>query len=106
MPDKKHNTKPKTLHVFSSGEVRCTLKERQSNSGFVYPDFELTRQWSSQVTGRQATGSTFFLKHADDLIKVIQQSAAWLREDYPSSTTADADQTSENPEHHQGMPRE
>ena len=106
MTDKKHSPKPKTLRVFSSGEVRCTLKERQSNSGFVYPDLELTREWSSQVTGRRATGSSFFLKHADDLIRVIQQSAAWLRDGYASSTTADADQTSENPEHHQGMPRE
>lgn len=103
MTDKKHNTKPKTLRVFSSGEVRGTLTERQTNSGFEYPSLELTREWSSQVTGRRASGSSFFLKHVDDLVTVIQQSAAWLREDYTSSTTADADQTLENPEHHQGM---
>jgi hypothetical protein len=106
MTDKKPNTRPKILRVFSSGEVRATLTERQTNSGLEYPTLELSKEWTSQVTGRRAAGTAFFLKHLDDIIIVVKQSAAWLREDYASPTTADADQTSENPEHHQGMPRE
>ena len=99
MTDKKHNTKPKTLRVFSSGEVRATLTQRQTNSGLEYPTLELSKEWTSQVTGRRATGSAFFLQHLDDIIVVVKQSAAWWRATYSAQkANAADDQSGDSPQ--------
>lgn len=94
MTDKKHNTKPKTLRVFSSGEVRATLTQRQTNSGLEYPSLELSKEWTSQVTGRRSTGTAFFLQHLDDIIAVVTQTATWWRETYSTQKANTADDQS------------
>ncbi len=81
MADKKHAiSKPKPLHVVQSNEVVITLTARRSNSGYCYTDLAISREWVNQSSGRLCHGSNFFLNHTEDLLRAIQEAAAWLRE--------------------------
>ena len=81
MPEKKQNaTKRKPVHQIRSGECTASIFLRQSNSGYSYYDYMLTRNWSSRNTSRQAAGNTFFEHHERDLIDVVQKATTWLRE--------------------------
>jgi len=92
MTDKKSTvTKPKPLHTVRSGEVRAMISETQSNSGYAYRQITLSREWTSQASGRRAHGSTFFEQHEEDLVKAIRQAAAWLREAHAAPTLNAAD---------------
>jgi hypothetical protein len=71
------NRKP--VHQITSGECTASIFLRQSNSGYSYYDYALTRNWSSRNTNRQAAGSSFFEHHERDLIDVIQKATTWLR---------------------------
>jgi transcriptional regulator of heat shock response len=73
-------TKHKPVHQIRSGECTASIFQRQSNSGYNYYDYVLTRNWSSRNTSRQAAGSTFFEHHERDLVDVIQKATAWLRD--------------------------
>lgn len=76
---KKTNGKSEPEHVVCSGEVRATITMRQSNSGYCYLDFPLTRQWAARASGKQATGNSFFEKHEEDLVDAVRQACLWIR---------------------------
>jgi hypothetical protein len=96
-PNQNATTKPKPLHIVRSGEVVISISERQSNSGYSYQDLTLTREWTSQATGKRVHGSPFFFaKHEEDLIKAIRRAAAWLRGSQATPTTEDANEPSED----------
>jgi hypothetical protein len=99
MTEKKHTTKPKALHVLSSGEVQGTITEKRSNSGFVYKSLELSRNWSNSTTGRRVTGTVFFLTNLEDLMSIIRQAAPLLHETYAAPMSEDAAGPLEDYEH-------
>ena len=76
---KKSNTKNKPEHVVRQGEATAVINLRQSNAGYAYYDFSLSRCWSSLSTAKEAHGVSFFDKHEEDLIKVIREASAWIR---------------------------
>ena len=91
MADKKQTTtKQKAAHVIHVGEVRGTIHVRQSNSGFSYLDFFLSRCWASRATGKEAHGSTFFEKNEQDLIQAVHEASAWIRAKMRESLASDA----------------
>jgi len=78
--DKKQTTaKNKAVHIIRSGEVIASVFQRQSNAGFVYWDYVLSRTWHSAAGRKESHGSTFVAKHEKDLIEAIRQASEWLR---------------------------
>ena len=97
MTDKANTTaKPKILHTERSGEVTATVTERQTMSGYAYPQIALSREWSGQSSGKRVhTSNCFFAKHAEDVVLVIRRTADWLRETHAALTVSAADGPSE-----------
>ncbi|OHB65850.1 MAG: hypothetical protein A2V70_16665 [Planctomycetes bacterium RBG_13_63_9] len=82
---KKASDKNQPEHVIRSGEVRAVICHRQSNAGYAYLDFSLSRCWNSMATGKEAHGNSFFDRHEDDLIRAVREAAAWIRTNLQSN---------------------
>ena len=67
-------------HVVRSGEVTAAIYRRQSTSGYAFLAFEVQREWTSASTNRVFHGGNFFDRHEQDLVKVIGEAAAWIRD--------------------------
>ena len=80
MESKKTASSHKPAHTMQCGEVTVRIHRRQSNAGFTYYDFSLARSWRSIASGKETHGSTFFAAHEQDLLRAVQEAAAWLRE--------------------------
>ena len=63
MNEKKKTAKQKPEHEIRCGVVTASIYLRQSNCGFPYYDFSLSRVWESVTTGKQAHGTSFFDLH-------------------------------------------
>jgi len=81
MAEKKKQTTPKKKpeHVVQRGGVIGSIHLRQSNCGFPYFDFSLSRTWKSAATGKDSHGSTFFDRNEEELLEVIREICAWIR---------------------------
>ena len=77
---KSNQTKQKPEHTIRHGEVTASIYMRQSNCGYPYYDFALTRSWKSMTTGKEAHGTTFFVKNRQDLVKVINEASNWIHQ--------------------------
>ena len=78
---KKNTSKHKPVHVVRCGEVTAEICLRQSNAGFAYHDYLLTRSWCNRITGREAHGATFFAKNEQDLVRAVHEASDWLRKE-------------------------
>lgn len=91
MMDKKQAAaKNKPIHTIHCGEVTVCIFQRQSNAGFVYWDYLLTRTWHSAASRKESHGTTFFAKHEKDLIEAIQLASEWLRARSRETSTDEA----------------
>ncbi len=83
MSDKKKATagpKMEPENTIRCGNVIATIFRRQSNMGYSYRDFTLTRCWASQATGKELQGSSFFDTNEMAMIEATKAAAAWIRE--------------------------
>jgi len=79
MAEKKRTTAaPKAAHTIKVGDVAAEIYLRQSNTGFPYYDFQLTRKWKSMSSQKQVSGSSFFNVHQEDLTKAVAQASNWI----------------------------
>ena len=80
MATKKQTTAKQTLvHTIRVGEIVADIHRRQSNAGFSYYDYTLSRQFA-MATGRQATGTSFFDRSEHDILEAVRAASAWIRE--------------------------
>ena len=80
MNEKKPSTfRQKAEHQIRCGVVTASIYIRQSNCGFPYFDFSLTRSWKSVTTGKEAHGSSFFDCNEQDLVEAVQRACEWIR---------------------------
>ena len=80
MAEKKQSTtKQKPEHEVRCGTVTASIYLRQSNCGFPYYDFSLSRSWESKATGKRAHGTSFFEQNEADLADAVRQAAEWIR---------------------------
>jgi hypothetical protein len=76
-------------HTIRSGEVTASIYQRQSNTGYAYLDFSLSRSWKSASTAKEAHGTSFFVENEEDLMEAIRQATEWIRSKIgPSSAAA------------------
>ena len=91
MSDKKQtNIKQKPEHEISCGTVIASIYLRQSNCGFPYYDFSLSRTWKSMTTGKPAHGTSFFDKNETDLIQAIRKACTWVRDKNAEAAAGEA----------------
>ena len=89
MNEKKKQAAPKQKpeHVIRRGEVAATIDLRQSNCGYVYYGYSLGKSWRSMTTGKETHGSSFFAKNEEDIIQVVREASAWIREKMGSASS-------------------
>lgn len=75
---KKSAGAPKPAHTIKVGDVAAEIYLRQSNTGFPYYDFQLTRTWKSMSSQKEVSGSSFFNAHRKDLTKAVEQASTWI----------------------------
>jgi hypothetical protein len=88
MNPKKTTVNSKPEHVVRRGEVMAAVFVRQSNAGYAYFDFSLKRAWVSRTTGKESHGTSFFDHHEDQLVEVVKEASAWIRERVRSTSAA------------------
>ncbi len=80
MTGKKQTTgKQSPVHSVRCGQVTAAIYLRQSNAGYPYWDYSLSRCWKSMATGKESQGSSFFAEHENDLVRAIHEASEWLR---------------------------
>ena len=80
MSEKKpSSTKQKPEHEVSCGTVTASIYLRQSNCGFPYYGYSLSRSWQSKATGKQTHGTSFFDQDEADLTQAVRQASEWIR---------------------------
>ena len=95
----KKQPKPKVLHTEHVGETTAKVIECFSTSGYAFPVITVSREWTSQASGKRVhTSNCFFERHEEQLVQLIRRSAAWVRENYGKQTaTATDDQSGDTP---------
>lgn len=72
------NGKSQPLHTIRCGEVTASIYRKQSNCGFSYLDYGLTRRFVSLGSGKETHGITFFAKNKEDLKRAIEEASDWI----------------------------
>jgi len=85
---KKPSPAESPIHTIREGAVAASIWRRQSPSGFAYLDFSLTRSWESMSSGNTGYSRNFFARNQPELIRVIEQAAAWIAENERQIATA------------------
>lgn len=80
MTNKKPAAKQKPMHVVRAGEVIGEVFSRQSNAGYLYFDFTISRRFTARNSGREVRGASFFHANEEDLVAVIRGACEWIRE--------------------------
>jgi hypothetical protein len=100
MTEKKQTAKKQQpVHVIHAGEatggVTAEVYIFQSNTGFPYLGYTISRRWNSRATGKETTGVIFFENSSNALVDVVQKVAEWLRTE--GQAVLAAEQTNKQP---------
>lgn len=81
MSDKKkqQTNKLKPRHIIRCGEISASIYLRQANSGHVYFDYVIDREWTSLRTSKTLKGSSLFAANETDAIECIRKASEWIR---------------------------
>ena len=96
MAKKKNDTGHETLHTIQKGQVVATVELRQSNAGFSYKQFTLTRKWQTRSSGKSSTSTGFFEQHEDEIVDAVRTACAFIRE-RPNGPTVSSSDSEEEP---------
>lgn len=86
-----HSRKP--VHRVRRGPVTATIWLKQSETGYYYYSFSLSRSWKSAASGKAGFSRSFFERHRDHLIEVILAATEWIEERHANATTTVVDTT-------------
>jgi len=78
---KKSDAAQEVLHTVQKNQVVATVELRQSNAGFTYKQFTLSRRWQTRSSGKESTGSSFFEQHEDDIVAAVRAACAYIRDE-------------------------
>ncbi|NLS93188.1 MAG: hypothetical protein GXX96_13615 [Planctomycetaceae bacterium] len=76
---KKTDTAQEVLHTIQKGQVVATVELRQSNAGFTYKQFVLSRKWQTRSSGKESSGNSFFEQHEADILETVKAACAYIR---------------------------
>ena len=80
MADKKKREAEMPLHTIRRGQIVATIDERQSNAGFTYLQFEITRRWLVKSSQSEKSGTGLFAHQEAEAIDAIKAACAYIRD--------------------------
>lgn len=64
-------------HTVRDGAIAASIWRRQSQTGFPYFEFSLSRSYASVSTGKKGYRSNFFARNKEQLLKVVDEACDW-----------------------------
>lgn len=90
----KKNTKAKTttkpVHTIRQGAIAANIWQRQTQTGFAYHEYSLSRSWKSQSSEKEGYSSNFFPRNEQAVIEVVQAASAWIAAQNPDEVSSEA----------------
>lgn len=91
---KKDNTKGKKVtsltHTVRDGAITAHVWRRQSPSGARYLEFSVSRRAKNVLSGESGYRMNFFVRHRDQLLKVVCEVCDWISENEKECTSKKA----------------
>ena len=94
MSDKKIKPEAETrrpVQTFRTGPVGGSVWLKQSNTGYWYYDFSLSRSWKSMSTGKDGYSSNFFERNREELHKTIDECCDYIEDVLANAETVTID---------------
>ncbi len=86
----------KPVHTIRYGAIAANIWQRQSQTGFTYFDFSVSRSWKSTNAGREGYSQNYFHDNSEQLIQCIEGASEWIAEKMaemtPNRVEADANE--------------
>jgi len=92
--ESKKNTKSKAgakpAHTIRKGAIAANIWKRQTQTGFTYFEYSLSRSWKSQSSEREGYSTNFFPRNEEAIGEVVKDASAWIEAQNPDEAEADA----------------
>ncbi len=72
------NKSNELAHTVRDGAIAANIWKRQSQTGFPYYEYSLSRSYKSVSSGKSGYTSNFFARNEAALLNVIQQASRWI----------------------------
>ena len=67
-------------HTVRDGGIAANIWRRQSQTGFPYWEYSLSRSWKSPTSGKAGYSQNFFSRNEAQLVNVIRLASEWIAE--------------------------
>lgn len=67
-------------HTVRDGAIAANIWKRQSQTGFPYYEFSLSRSYKSVSSGKTGYRDNFFSRNEPQLLKVVELACRWMAE--------------------------
>ncbi|TWU21408.1 hypothetical protein [Bythopirellula polymerisocia] len=85
--DKKSRVGIKPVHTVRKGAIAANIWLRQSQTGFVYYDYSISRSWKSTNAGKEGYSQNFFPDNKMQLLQVVAEASDWIAEKMANAET-------------------
>ena len=86
------NPAERPVHLVRRGAIAASIWRRQTQTGFAYYEFTLSRSWKTKNGASEGYSKSFFSRNAGELVEVIDGATKWIAEKEQSALGEDADQ--------------
>jgi len=76
---KESSAAQKPVKTVRRGAIAANIWRRQTQTGFVYFDFSLSRSWKSSAAGREGYSNNFFADNEEALNEVVRETSEEIR---------------------------
>lgn len=76
---KSESSGQKPVKTIRRGAIAAHIWQRQTQTGFTYYDFSLSRSWKSSAAGREGYSSNFFAENEEALTAVLRETCEEIR---------------------------
>ena len=82
MDKKESKSKKGTMpyHTVRHGAVAANIWERQSQTGFTYYEYSLSRSWKSSNSGKEGYSQNYYSRNQEQIIACIQDATKFIDE--------------------------
>lgn len=78
--DTKTTKAERPVHMVRRGAIAASIWQRQTQTGFAYYEFTVSRAWKSKTGDREGYSQSFFTRNTTDLSIVIKDASRWISE--------------------------
>lgn len=85
--ENKSKTQSQLTHTVRQGAIAANNWLRQSQTGFVYYDFSISRSWKSQNSGKEGYSQNFFPDNQSQLTHCVSEPSVWIADKMANAET-------------------